>query len=68
MINIISSITSSLHIHLNINQNILINSSIILFSLEKLVSSSLSNQLNISQIDFPSNIIHSNSTVLIRVN
>ena len=63
---IISSITSVLDIHLNIDQNMIINTSAIFFSLEKITSESLSNRLNNTQIRLPS-ILNNNSIVLLRV-
>ncbi|UJR07283.1 hypothetical protein I4U23_011571 [Adineta vaga] len=56
---IISSITSMFHLHLNQNQQILINTSTIIFSLEQISFSSLLHRLNYSQI-------HYNETVFIR--
>ncbi|CAF1640035.1 unnamed protein product, partial [Adineta ricciae] len=63
---IISSITSTFLVHLNVGQQIIINTSAIFFSLEKVFSSSIAYRLNDSQIRFPSNLLDSNSTVLIR--
>ncbi len=59
---IISSITSSFNIHLNVNQSIKIDTNSVYFSLEK-----LSNQLNSSEIDFQSILLDMNKTILVRV-
>lgn len=64
---IISSITSVLNVHLNLNQTILINTTSIYFSLEKLEKASLSDRLNSSGIYFPLNIHEINETILVRV-
>lgn len=64
---IISSITSVLNIHLYLNQHFIINTSSVLFVLEKVLYSSISNRLKEHEINFSSNLNISNSTVLIRI-
>ncbi|UJR19400.1 hypothetical protein I4U23_022530 [Adineta vaga] len=64
---IISSATSILHIHLYLNQQFIVNSSSILFTLEKIESSFISHRLNESEIHFPLNLIQLNSTCLLRI-
>ena len=60
---IILSITSTLNAHSTIDQNFLISTSSIFFSLEKTTGRSVSNQ---TEIHIPS-ILNSNSTVLLQV-
>jgi hypothetical protein len=63
---IVSSITSTLNIHLNMNQNIIFNTSAVFFSLEKISAEFLSNRLNDSHIRFPL-IFNTDAPVLLRV-
>jgi hypothetical protein len=61
----ISSLTSLLAMHLNVNQNLTINTSAVFFSLEKLLLlSSVENRLNQTNLQFSEN---ATQTVLLRV-
>jgi hypothetical protein len=62
-----STVTSVLAIHLNVNQSVTINTSAVLFSLEKLSFASVSDRLEEGNIRFPVDLGSANQTVLLRV-
>lgn len=64
---ILSSLTTALNIHLNLNQSLQINTDSIEFSLEKLPKKILAKRLNASGISFPSDFLEMNETILVRV-
>ena len=64
---ILSSLTTALNIHLNLNQTLQIITNSIELSLEKLPKTSLAERLNASRISFPSDFLEMNETILVRV-
>ena len=63
MKDVISSLTSTLNVHLNMNQTIEINRTSIYFSLEKLDRTCVRDQFNLTEVYFPLHV----DPILVRV-